>query len=98
MVVKLPASSQIAPRFAQPVHAAQNFGQRIEEVFVITREMTFDRWKDRSHNVVGAAVFRQENFDARTGGFGRFNEDELVLVRNDHRTDGGRSANLEAMR
>jgi hypothetical protein len=30
-------------------------------------------------------MFAKENFDARTSGFSRLNEDKFVLVRNDHR-------------
>jgi hypothetical protein len=66
----------------------KDFGNRINQSLVIARLMSCDRRRNRRHDVHRPAMFAKENFDARAGGFGRFNEDKFVFVRNDHRVIG----------
>jgi hypothetical protein len=46
--------------------------------------MWFDVWLNGRDDIERPAVLRQEDFNARTGGLERLDEDETVLVRNNH--------------
>jgi hypothetical protein len=62
----------------------KNCRDRINESFMITRLMPFDRWKDRRHDICRAALLRKKNLNARACGLRRLDENESVFVRNDH--------------
>jgi hypothetical protein len=47
--------------------------------------MSFDRRIEEGEDIIRAAMPGEKHFQACPGGLDRFNEDELVLVRNDHR-------------
>ena len=85
VVVEFLAREKVSPSIAWPVRAADKLGQGIESGRVVARAMTVHLGRDRRHDIMRAAVLREENFDARAGGLGRFDEDELVFVGNDHR-------------
>ena len=53
--------------------------------------MSFDRRRNRRHDVVWAAVPRQEHFNARAGGLCGLDENEFELVRKDHFSGGNQS-------
>ena len=50
--------------------------------------MSFDRRRNRRHDVVWAAVPRQEHFNARAGGLCGLDENEFVFVRKNHFPEG----------
>jgi len=71
---------RVAQRREKPARPFEDFGNRIDEAFVIARLMSFDWRHNRRHDVLRATMFGQKDFDARTGGFRRFDEDELVFM------------------
>ena len=66
------------------VRPLNNCRDRIDESFVITRLVPFDRWKDRRYDIRRAALLREKNLNARACGLRCLDKDESILVRNDH--------------
>ncbi len=82
MTVKLFATRDCVPqRGKEFARSFENFGNRVDESLVITRLMSFDRRRDRRHDVRGAAVSREKNFNAGACSLCRLNKDEFVFVR-----------------
>lgn len=84
-VESLTLDEHVAPRRKRNEGASKNFEDGVDESFVVTRLMTLDWREDWGQDVVRAALPRQEHFNACARGLRRFDEDELVLMRNDHR-------------
>ena len=74
----------VAQRGEKLAWSFEDFGNRINESFVIARLMSFDRRHNRRDDVLRAAMFRQKDFDACAGGLRRLDENELVFVGQDH--------------
>ena len=89
MIIKLVATddcvSQRGEKFAR---SFEDFGNWINESLVIARLMTFDRRRNWRHDVFGVAVPRKEDFNAGAGGLRGLDEDEFVLMRQDHFPEG----------
>ena len=68
-----------------------HFWNWINESLVIARLMSFDRRRDRRHDILRSTRFGQKDFDARAGRLRRFDEDEFVFMGQDHFScsDGG---------
>src|ERR1700682_3953357 len=64
----------------------------IVDPFVVARLVSSDRRDNRRYDIIGTALRGKEDLNARTRGFRRFNENELVPVRNDHRRNRVRMA------
>ena len=62
----------------------EDFGNWVNESFVIARLMPFDRRRNRRDDVLRATTFGQEDFDTRAGCLRRLDEDESVLMGQDH--------------
>jgi hypothetical protein len=67
----------------------QDFGNRINQAFVIARLMSFDARLDWRYDVLRSAMLRKKDFDACASGLGRLDEDESVFVRQDHEATAG---------
>src|SRR2546423_8564493 len=86
VMVKFFAFAKWMPQIRQRAERRlKNIKSWINDTFMITRLMALYRRNHRSKNVIGAAVSRKKHFDTRARGLDRFDEDEFVLVRNDHR-------------
>ena len=62
----------------------EDFGNWVNESLVIARLMPFERRRNRRHDVLRATMFGQEHFNTRAGSFRRFDENESVLMGQDH--------------
>src|SRR4030095_7027173 len=62
------------------------FRNRVDESLVISRLMSCNRRHNRRHDILWTTMLGKEDFDAGPGRFRRFDEDEFVLVGQDHRT------------
>jgi len=51
---------------------------------VVTRLVSLDGRVEQGKDIIWTAMLREKYFKACTRGLDRFNEDELVLVRNAH--------------
>ena len=63
----------------------QDFRDRVTESFVVTRLVSLDRRIEKGKDIIWTAMLGEKYFKACTRGLDRFNKDEPVLVRNDHR-------------
>ena len=86
MIVKPAAFCEEAlPGRTWPEWDTQDFRYGVGGSFVVTRLVSLDGRGERSKDIIWAAMLREKYFEACTGGLDRFNKDEFVLVRNDHR-------------
>ena len=77
--------SQCRENFVRPL---KDLRDRINETLIIARLMSFDRRRNRRHNIVRAALPRQEDLNARAGGLRGLDENEFVFVRKNHFPEG----------
>ena len=68
-----------------PSGNTQDFRDGVTGSFVVTRLVSFDRRIEKGKDITWTAMPGEKYFKACTRGLDRFNKDELVLVRNDHR-------------
>src|SRR5438094_3883780 len=86
MIVKaLVSSEQAAPGRPRPEWDTQDFRDGSSGSFVVTRLVSLDGGANGVRTSSGPAMLRQKYFKACPCGLDRFNKDEFVLVRNDHR-------------
>jgi len=62
-----------------------DFGNGVTGSFVVTRLVSFDRRVEKGKDIIWTTMLGEKYFKACTRGLDRFNKDEFVLVRNDHR-------------
>src|SRR4029453_402950 len=85
MVIKFIATRDgLSQRGEELAWAFEDFGDGIDESFVITRLMPFDWWKDRRHDVRRATLLREKNLNAFACGLRCLDKNKSVFVRNDH--------------
>jgi hypothetical protein len=85
VVIKFRATRhRVARRGEKLAGTFEDFGNGVNESLVIARLMPFERRHNWGHDVLRATMFGQEHFDTRAGGFRRFDEDESVLMGQDH--------------
>src|SRR5262249_26700195 len=70
----------VAQGAKKPGGSLQDFGNRVNESFVVARLMPFNMWRNRCQDVLRATMFRQEDFDACSSGFRRLDENKFVFV------------------
>jgi hypothetical protein len=63
----------------------QDFRDGVTGSFVVTRLVSLDRRVEKGKDIIWTAMPGEKYFKACTRGLDRFNKNELVLVRNDHR-------------
>ena len=86
MIVKtLTSTEEAPPGRPRSEWNTQDFRDRVTESFVVTRLVSLDRRVEKGKDVIWTAMLGEKYFKACTRGLDRFNKDELVLVRNDHR-------------
>jgi len=86
MIVKaLVSSEKAAPGRSRPEWDTQDFRDESRGSFVVTRLVSLDGRSERSKDVIWTAMLREKYFNACPRGLDRLDEDEFVLVRNDHR-------------
>lgn len=69
----------------QTLGSRDKIRDRVNKLFVIAGLVAFDWRADRRNDIVGSAVSRQKDFDARACCFRCLDEDEFMFVRNNHR-------------
>ena len=86
MIIKTLTSTEEAPP-GRPWSEwdTQDFGDGITGSLVVTRLVSFDRRVEKGKYIIWTAMPGEKYFKACTRGLDRFNKDEFVLVRNDHR-------------
>ena len=86
MIVKaLVSSEEAALGRPRPEWDTQDFRDASSGSFLVTRLVSLDGGSERGKDVIRPAMLRQKYFKACPCGLDRFNKDEFVLVRNDHR-------------
>jgi len=86
MIVKPAAFCEEAPPGrTRPEWDTQDFRYGVGGSFVVTRLVSLDGRGERSKDIIWTAMLGEKYFKACPRGLDRFNKDELVLVRNDHR-------------
>src|SRR6267378_4824343 len=86
MIVKtLTSAEEAPPGRPRSEWDAQDFRDRVTGSFVVTRLVSLDRRVEKGKDIIWTAMLGEKYFKACTRGLDRFNKDELVLVRNDHR-------------
>ena len=86
MIVKtLTSTEEAPPGRPRSEWNTQDFRDRVTESFVVTRLVSLDRRVEKGKDVIWTAMLGEKYFKACTRGLDRFNKDEPVLVRNDHR-------------
>jgi len=86
MIVKtLTSTEEAPPGRPRSEWDAQDFRDRVTGSFVVTRLVSLDRRVEKGKDIIWTAMLGEKYFKACTRGLDRFNKDELVLVRNDHR-------------
>src|SRR6266516_1432897 len=89
VIVKLLAASErMLQRIEEFAWSLHDFGNWINKSLVIARLMPFHRRRNRSDDIFGVAVFREEHLNACAGGLRGLDEDEFVFVRKDHFPEG----------
>ena len=86
MIVEfLSALEHVSQGGKQTLRSPDKVRDWIDELFAITRLVPFDWRTDRRYDIVGSAVPREEDFDARARSLRCLDEDEFMFVRNNHR-------------
>ena len=86
MIVKtLSPAEEAPPGRARSEWDTQDFRDRVTGSFVVTRLVSLDRRVEKGKDIIWTAMPGEKYFKACTRGLDRFNKDEFVLVRNDHR-------------
>src|SRR5882724_8920660 len=86
MIVKaLMSSEKAAPGRSRPEWNTQDFRDGSSGSIVVTRLVSLDGRVERGKDVIWPTMLRQKHFKACPRGLDRLDEDEFVLVRNDHR-------------
>ena len=87
MIVKPAATfcEEAPPGRTRPEWDTQDFRYGVGGSFVVTCLVSLDGRGERSKDIVWAAMLGEKYFKACPRGLDRFNKDELVLVRKDHR-------------
>jgi hypothetical protein len=86
MIVKtLTPTEEASPGRPRSEWDTQDFRDGVTGSFVVTRLVPFDRRVEKRKDIIWTAMPGEKYFKACTRGLDRFNKDELVLVRNDHR-------------
>lgn len=86
MIVKTLVSTEEAPP-GRPRSEwdTQDLRDGVSGSFVVARLMSLDRRVEKGKDIIWTAMLGEKYFKACPRGLDRFNKDELVLVRNDHR-------------
>jgi len=86
MIVKtLTSTEEAPPGRPRSEWDSQDFRDGVSGSFVVARLMSLDRRVEKGKDIIWTAMLGEKYFKAGTRGLDRFNKDELVLVRNDHR-------------
>jgi hypothetical protein len=86
MIVKtLTSTEEAPPGRPRSEWDTQDFRDGVTGSFVVTRLVSLDRRVEKGKDIIWTAMLGEKYFKACTRGLDRFNKDELVLVRNDHR-------------
>lgn len=86
MIVKaLALTEQAPPGRAWSEWDTQDFRDGVRRPLVVAGLVSFDWRIEEGEDIVRAAMSGEKHFQACPRGLDRFNEDEFVLVRNDHR-------------
>ena len=86
MIVKaLVSSEEAAPGRPRPEWDTQDFRDGSGRSFVVTRLVSLDWRSERGKDIIWTAMLREKYFKACPRGLDRFDKDEFVPVRNDHR-------------
>jgi len=85
MIIKtLTSSKKAPPGRPRSEWDAQDFRDVVTGSVVVTRLVSLDGRVEQGKDIIWTAMLREKYFKACTHGLDRFNEDELVLVRNAH--------------
>ena len=86
MIIKtLTSTEEAPPGRPRSEWDTQDFRDGVTGSFVVTRLVSLDRRVEKGKDIIWTAMLGEKYFKACTRGLDRFNKDELVLVRNDHR-------------
>ena len=85
VIIEFPTARHCVVQYGENLAGTlEDFGNGVNESLVIARLMAFERRRNRRHDVLRTTMFGQEHFDAGPSGFRRFDEDESVLMGQDH--------------
>jgi len=85
IVKTLTSTEEASPGRPRSEWDTQDFRDGVTGSFVVTRLVSFDRRVEKGKDIIWTAMPGEKYFKACTRGLDRFNKNELVLVRNDHR-------------
>jgi hypothetical protein len=86
MIVKtLTSAEEAPPGRPRSEWDTQDFRDGVSGSLVVARLMSLDRRVEKGKDIIWTAMPGEKYFKACTRGLDRFNKDEFVLVRNDHR-------------
>ena len=85
IVKTLTSTEEASPGRPRSEWDTQDFRDGVTGSFVVTRLVSFDRRVEKGKDIIWTAMPGEKYFKACTRSLDRFNKDELVLVRNDHR-------------